>query len=45
MAPRLVNPTPHKPVIYPAIKLPPVVNIPKGIDPGLASYAGNWVTV
>jgi hypothetical protein len=24
------------PTIYPAMKLPPVVNVPKGIDPGLA---------
>jgi hypothetical protein len=25
------------PTIYPAMKLPPVVNVPKGIDPGLNS--------
>jgi hypothetical protein len=34
--PRLVNPTPHKPTIYPAMKLPKMVSIPKTIDPGLA---------
>ena len=27
---------PTGPVIYPAMKLPPVVNVPKTIDPGLA---------
>jgi hypothetical protein len=34
---RLVNPAPHKPTIYPAMKLPPMVNVAKTNDPALPS--------